>query len=84
MTEIHYATTLEDADTFSPPSFGITYGNAINRFDVVNITAGKIEKLHLQFLDDSELFTETIERCITEWATRLVEVPIDPAYAPNG
>ena len=45
MTEFHYATSLEDADTFSPPSFGITYGNPNNRFDVVNVTAG----LHAEF-----------------------------------
>jgi len=48
MVELHYTSTLQDADTFS--AFG-TFGNAANRLDVLNLTAG----FHVEVTEATDL-----------------------------
>jgi hypothetical protein len=40
MIELHYTTTLQNADTLNVPDLGVTYGNTFNRIDVLNLTSG--------------------------------------------
>ena len=49
--ELHYTTSLDDADTFSTPNFGIDFGNPDNRMDVINVSAG----LHAEFSNKTRL-----------------------------
>jgi hypothetical protein len=49
--EVHYTTTLDDADSFTAPSFGIDFGNPDNRIDIVNASVG----LHAEFANRTQL-----------------------------
>ena len=51
VAELHYTTSLEDADSFTSPNFDIDFGNPNNRIDVVNVSVG----LHAEFANNTQL-----------------------------